>query len=201
MTMHAAGRVGADSDRPQGPVAPDLHSRWEHSQAILFMQCTFSDPLCSQIDHWEHHKMSQLRYPHLMPPPLLQQQPLYCPGIPPPPPDLSNSSGDQPPNVTGLCDHLVHQLTTCFYTSDHTHSLPAAHTSLPPPTPHWAPDTQDVQAAQKKQPNKGGIYFPIPACQVGSSGQAHDTACDASAAKAGCDWQLAHMPAAFGLLF
>ena len=27
-------------------------------------------------------------------------------------------------------------------------------------------DSKDVAAATKKQPNKGGIYFPIAACQV-----------------------------------
>jgi hypothetical protein len=30
-------------------------------------------------------------------------------------------------------------------------------------------DTKDVKAAMKKQPNKGGIYFPITAVQVGKT--------------------------------
>jgi hypothetical protein len=29
-----------------------------------------------------------------------------------------------------------------------------------------ATDAKQVQAAKKKQPNKGGVYFPLAACQV-----------------------------------
>eukprot|EP00775_Hariotina_reticulata_P009243 gene9244-9408_t len=31
-------------------------------------------------------------------------------------------------------------------------------------------DTKQVQAAKKKQPNKGGVYFPLPACQKFENG-------------------------------
>lgn len=39
------------------------------------------------------------------------------------------------------------------------HNLPAC--------VHVPADTKDVAAAMKKQPNKGGIYFPLTAVQVG----------------------------------
>jgi hypothetical protein len=52
---------------------------------------------------------------------------------------------------------LLHQKKNKIHTKKYKASDPAAAA---------AADEKQVQAAKKKQPNKGGVYFPIAACQV-----------------------------------